>query len=151
MPFTRVKEELKNIVVLGHGVTGNKDRPFIVALAEGLAAAGIPALRFSFSGNGASEGRFTDSTISKEVDDLDAVLDAFERAIRSAMWGHSMGGAVGVLRASGDSRIELFGLSRWEWYTRKPSHNANLAMWPPMKVLCGMSPIVRSRKPTWMT
>ena len=39
----------KNIVVLGHGVTGNKDRPFIVALAEGLAAVGIPALRFSFS------------------------------------------------------------------------------------------------------
>lgn len=24
----------KNIVVLGHGVTGNKDRPFVVALGE---------------------------------------------------------------------------------------------------------------------
>ena len=23
------------VVVLGHGVTGNKDRPFVVALAEG--------------------------------------------------------------------------------------------------------------------
>ena len=50
----------KNIVVLGHGVTGNKDRPFVVALGEGLEAAGFPALRFSFSGNGASEGKFTD-------------------------------------------------------------------------------------------
>ena len=96
----------KNIVVLGHGVTGNKDRPFIVALAEGLAAAGIPALRFSFSGNGASEGRFTDSTISKEVDDLDAVLDAL-KGYTICYVGHSMGGAVGVLRASEDSRIEL--------------------------------------------
>ena len=64
----------KYIVVLGHGVTGNKDRPFVVALGEGLAAAGIPALRFSFSGNGGSEGKFTDSTISKEVEDLGAVL-----------------------------------------------------------------------------
>ena len=96
----------KNIVVLGHGVTGNKDRPFIVALAEGLAAAGIPALRFSFSGNGASEGRFIDSTISKEVDDLCVVLDRL-KDYAICYVGHSMGGAVGVLRASEDSRIQL--------------------------------------------
>ena len=96
----------KNIVVLGHGVTGNKDRPFIVALAEGLAAVGIPALRFSFSGNGASEGRFIDSTISKEVDDLCVVLDRL-KDYAICYVGHSMGGAVGVLRASEDSRIQL--------------------------------------------
>ena len=96
----------KNIVVLGHGVTGNKDRPFIVALAEGLAAVGIPALRFSFSGNGASEGRFIDSTISKEVNDLCVVLDRL-KDYTICYVGHSMGGAVGVLRASEDSRIQL--------------------------------------------
>ena len=96
----------KNIVVLGHGVTGNKDRPFIVALAEGLAAVGIPALRFSFSGNGASEGGFIDSTISKEVDDLCVVLDRL-KDYTICYVGHSMGGAVGVLRASEDSRIQL--------------------------------------------
>jgi len=45
------------IVVIGHGVTANLDRPFIAGLAEGLAAAGVPALRFSFAGNGESEGR----------------------------------------------------------------------------------------------
>ena len=96
----------KNIVVLGHGVTGNKDRPFIVALAEGLAVVRIPALRFSFSGNGASEGRFIDSTISKEVDDLCVVLDRL-KDYTICYVGHSMGGAVGVLRASEDSRIQL--------------------------------------------
>ena len=96
----------KNIVVLGHGVTGNKDRPFVVALGEGLAAAGVPALRFSFSGNGASEGNFTDSTISKEVEDLGAVLDVLE-GYTICYVGHSMGGAVGVLRASEDKRIQL--------------------------------------------
>ena len=69
-------EGSRRIAVLGHGVTGNKDRPFVVALAEGLAAAGIHALRFSFAGNGESGGRFVDATISKEVDDLDAVLAA---------------------------------------------------------------------------
>ena len=104
--FHKTDRESKNLVVLGHGVTGNKDRPFIVALGEGLAAAGIPALRFSFSGNGASGGVFTDSTISKEVEDLGAVLDALE-GYTVCYVGHSMGGAVGVLRASEDSRIQL--------------------------------------------
>lgn len=96
----------KTIAVLGHGVTGNKDRPFVKALAEGLAKAGIPALRFSFAGNGGSEGRFADSNITKEVGDLGAVLDALEGHI---LWyvGHSMGGAVGVLRASQDRRIRF--------------------------------------------
>jgi dipeptidyl aminopeptidase/acylaminoacyl peptidase len=99
-------ENSKDIVVLGHGVTGNKDRPFLVALAEGLARAGIPVLRVSFSGNGASGGKFVDSTISKEVADLGAVFDALVGR-RICYAGHSMGGAVGVLRASKDSRIQF--------------------------------------------
>jgi pimeloyl-ACP methyl ester carboxylesterase len=96
----------QTLVVLGHGVTGNKDRPFLVALAEGLAAAGVPALRLSFSGNGASGGRFVDSTISKEVEDLGSVLDAL-KGWRLGYAGHSMGGAVGVLRAARDPRLQF--------------------------------------------
>ena len=94
------------IVVIGHGVTGNKDRPFVVALAEALSADGIPAIRISFSGNGDSEGRFEDSTISKEVEDLCCVIDALEEDWNILYVGHSMGGAVGVLRASKDTRIQ---------------------------------------------
>jgi alpha/beta superfamily hydrolase len=94
------------LVVLGHGVTGNKDRPFVVTLAEALGDAGITTLRFSFSGNGDSEGRFQDSTISKEVEDLGSVLDAVgDRSI--CFIGHSMGGAVGVLRAASDTRVRV--------------------------------------------
>lgn len=97
-------KDSRQLVIIGHGVTGNKDRPFIVALAKALAAAGMPAMRISFSGNGESEGRFADSTISKEVDDLGAVIDqAADFSI--AYVGHSMGAAVGVLRASQDRRI----------------------------------------------
>jgi len=97
-------DQAQYIAVLGHGVTGNKDRPFVVALAQGLAAAGIPALRFSFAGNGDSGGRFEACHISKEVEDLGAVLDALE-GYRIGYIGHSMGGAVGVLRTSQDERI----------------------------------------------
>jgi pimeloyl-ACP methyl ester carboxylesterase len=94
------------IVVIGHGVTGHKDRPFLIALAEGLAEAGHAALRLSFSGNARSEGHFRDSNITKGVADLGALLDALP-ARTFAYVGHSMGGAVGVLRASRDPRIRV--------------------------------------------
>lgn len=96
----------KSIVVIGHGVTGNKDRPFVVALAESLAKAGVNALRISFSGNGASQGKFTDSNITKEVADLGSVLDAL-KGWHIGYIGHSMGGAVGVIRTSQDDRIKF--------------------------------------------
>ncbi len=99
------KGEGDRVVVIGHGVTGNKDRPALVALAEGLAAAGISALRFSFSGNGESEGAFTDSTITKEVADLGSVIDTL-KGYNVCYVGHSMGGAVGVLRTATDERIQ---------------------------------------------
>ena len=102
--FHEGEKGAKHIVVLGHGVTGNKDRPFVVALAEALSNDGIPTLRMSFSGNGDSEGRFEDSTISKEVEDLGRVIDALD-GWNILYVGHSMGGAVGVLRASNDIRI----------------------------------------------
>lgn len=94
------------LVVIGHGVTGNKDRPFLIALAEALSASGIAALRLSFAGNGDSEGRFEDCTISKEAAELRAVLDALP-GFRIGYVGHSMGAAAGVLCASRDSRIRF--------------------------------------------
>jgi len=93
------------LVILGHGVTGNKDRPLLVALAEGLSKLGWPCLRFSFSGNGSSEGRFQDSCITKEIGDLQAVLGSVPDTANVIYIGHSMGGAVGVLTAARDIRI----------------------------------------------
>ena len=98
--------ELSTLVVLGHGVTGNKDRPLLVELSRLLARAGIHALRVSFAGHGASEGRFADATVAKEVEDLGAILDALP-GWHVGYAGHSMGAAVGVLRASNDRRIRF--------------------------------------------
>ena len=93
-----------SLVVVGHGVTSHKERPWLVALCDELGRRGIASLRFSYAGNGASEGRYEDATISKEVADLGSVLDALPgRHVVYA--GHSMGGAVGVLRAAKDDRI----------------------------------------------
>lgn len=97
------------LVMIGHGVTGNKDRPWDIALADGLATAGVHALRFSFAGNGDSEGDFRECTVSKEVADLGTVIDAVTTAGHENLVyaGHSMGGAVGVIRASSDDRIKF--------------------------------------------
>ena len=96
----------RDLLIIGHGVTGNKDRPFVVALAEAVANEGMAVLRFSFAGNGASGGDFRDCTISKEVEDLNAVVTAaVNNGYRVTYAGHSMGGAVGVLAAPSDDRI----------------------------------------------
>jgi len=95
------------LVLLGHGVTGNKDRPLLLAVAEGLAARGLPCLRISFAGNGDSEGRFEDCTVSKECDDFRSILDALPAGLKIAYAGHSMGGGVGVRVTSSDSRIAV--------------------------------------------
>lgn len=95
------------LVLLGHGVTGNKDRPLLVAIAEALAARGWPCLRISFSGNGDSEGRFEDCTVSRECDDLSSIIDSLPPGLKIAYCGHSMGGGVGVRVAASDSRIAV--------------------------------------------
>lgn len=93
------------LVILGHGVTGNKDRPLLVTLADALSKRGWPCLRFSFSGNGDSGGRFEDATITKELGDLQAVLSAVPDYVQIVYIGHSMGAAVGMLTAAEDLRI----------------------------------------------
>jgi pimeloyl-ACP methyl ester carboxylesterase len=94
------------LVILGHGLTGNMDRPLLVALSEGLSGLGWPCLRISFSGNGGSQGRFEDSNITKQIGDLNAVLDTVPDYVRIAYAGHSMGSATGVLAAAEDLRIQ---------------------------------------------
>jgi pimeloyl-ACP methyl ester carboxylesterase len=97
----------ESLVILGHGVTGNKDRPLLVAVAKGLSALGWPCMRISFAGNGNSEGSFGQATITKEITDLQAILDAVPDWVKVAYAGHSMGSAVGVLTAARDLRIRL--------------------------------------------
>jgi uncharacterized protein len=101
VPGSPVQNEL---VVIGHGLTSDKDRPWSEALSTELQQQGIPSLRVAFSGNGESEGDFIDSNITKEVDDLRSVLDALPGQ-RIAYVGHSMGGAVGLLAAKADPRL----------------------------------------------
>ena len=124
------------IVILAHGVTAHKERPLLVTLADALAAAGIASVRMSFAGNGDSGGRFVDAVPSKEVGDLRAVVAALARwgVTRIAYAGHSMGGAVGVLTAPREPRINLLvslaGMVHVRWFFE--THFAHLPEGAPM-------------------
>lgn len=85
----------------------SKDSPKHVTLAERLARAGIPALRFDFAGRGESEGELFDLSYSNEIEDLDAVIEwLWGRGIRRVgLFGSSMGGAVALLTAARDERV----------------------------------------------
>lgn len=123
----------RELVLVAHGVTSSCDRPYLVELCEALAAAGLASLRFSFAGNGRSEGRFEDCTISKEIEDLGSVLDACADR-RVAYVGHSMGAAVGVSRAAIDERIQalvsLAGMVRVQRFVQR--HFGALRVGEPM-------------------
>ena len=105
--FTPGSPGARELVLIAHGVTSSHDRPWLIGLSEALARDGIASLRFSYAGNGASEGRYEEATITKEVEDLGSVIDACD-GWRVAYAGHSMGGAVGLLRAAQDERLLAF-------------------------------------------
>ena len=64
-------------------------------IAEGLAKHGIATLRFDFTGIGASEGEFANTTFSSNIGDLVLAADHLRktRQAPSILIGHSLGGA----------------------------------------------------------
>ena len=112
------------VTVVCHGFKGFKDWGFFPPLCERLAARGRALAIFDFSHNGvgARPGEFdrldlfARQTISRHVQDLGTVLDFLEggdiareanlqHARHFNVIGHSLGGAVALLRAAEDARI----------------------------------------------
>ena len=96
------------VLIIGHGLDGNKDTPLILELSNKVSSEGMSVLRFSFSGNGNSQGKYTESTISKGIIDLQAVITRVcEQGGRPIYLGHGSGATVGTLVGAKDSRIQL--------------------------------------------
>ena len=88
--------------LFAHCFTCSKDVFAASRISAALAERGIAALRFDFTGLGASGGDFANTNFSSNVEDLVAAAD-FLRARYSApalLIGHSLGGAA-VLAAAG--------------------------------------------------
>ncbi len=103
------------MAILFHGL--NTDRRWCDDIAWCLADHGIASVRFDFGGNGQSDGRQEDMTISSEVQDAKAILSYVEGfSITDPdnifMIGKSMG-AVAATRAAADRPGEVKALCLW--------------------------------------
>ncbi|MCX7565059.1 bifunctional alpha/beta hydrolase/OsmC family protein [Sulfitobacter sp. F26169L] len=88
--------------IFAHCFTCGKDIPAARRIAARLAAMGIAVLRFDFTGLGHSEGEFSNTSFTSNVDDLVAAASwaTKEGMPPSMLIGHSLGGAA-VIKAAG--------------------------------------------------
>src|SRR5947208_16988110 len=87
-------DEARAYALFAHCFTCGNDVRAAKRIAEGLTALGIGVLRFDFTGLGASEGEFANSTFSSNVVDLVAAAGELRRLRRAPeiLIGHSLGG-----------------------------------------------------------
>jgi putative redox protein len=91
----------KAFALFAHCFTCGKDIRAARYIAERLTAMGIAVLRFDFTGLGASEGEFANTTFSSNAADLVAAANHLRTMYRApaVLIGHSLGGAA-VLAAA---------------------------------------------------
>jgi uncharacterized OsmC-like protein/fermentation-respiration switch protein FrsA (DUF1100 family) len=94
--------ETRVVALFAHCFTCGKDVLAARRIAAALAAHGIATLRFDFTGLGASEGEFANTTFSSNVEDLVKAADHLRAVLRAPaiLIGHSLGGAA-ILAAAG--------------------------------------------------
>ncbi|MBW8886699.1 MAG: alpha/beta hydrolase [Fibrobacteres bacterium] len=86
----------------------NQSHAVIVRTARGLAAAGIPVLRFDFSGCGDSEGDLQDASAEDWVAEVGCAADWLRKRTGNArvgLWGLRAGANLAALYAAGRSDV----------------------------------------------
>src|SRR3954471_12363542 len=94
--------EPRAYALFAHCFTCGKDIRAAKRVAEGLTALGIAVLRFDFTGLGASQGEFANTTFSSNVGDLVAAANHLRKMHQAPaiLIGHSLGGAAVLAAAS---------------------------------------------------
>ena len=115
----------KPVVIYAHGFNGFKDWGNFDLIAEAFANAGFAFVKFNFSHNGTAPEQpedfadleaFGNNNYTKQLEDLKIVMDwacdeknpyknVFDKN-NIYLIGHSMGGGIAILFASGDSRVK---------------------------------------------
>ncbi len=88
--------------LFAHCFTCSKDYKSVVNISRALVQKGIGVMRFDFTGLGESEGDFSETTFSSNVEDLSAAAEYMnsEHEGPAILIGHSFGGAA-VIQAAG--------------------------------------------------
>lgn len=88
--------------VFAHCFTCGKDIAAASRISRALTASGIAVLRFDFTGLGSSDGDFSNTNFSSNIQDLLAAVDFLrnEYAAPELLIGHSLGGAAVLAMAS---------------------------------------------------
>lgn len=121
----RADGEAKPVVVFCHGFKGFKDWGPFPTWGRRLAEAGFVSVLFNFSYNGVAPDaptefteldKFAENTYTRELDDLQAVIDAVEEGTLPGegesdpasigLMGHSRGGGTAILQAARDARVQ---------------------------------------------
>ncbi|PQJ15166.1 alpha/beta hydrolase [Aureicoccus marinus] len=105
--WTLTKEEPKAVVILVHGIGGNKEQ--MMNKADLLAQQGYDAILFDGRGHGESQGEhITYGFYEKE--DIKRIVDFIKEendSIPIGIWGNSMGGAIALQALEADERINF--------------------------------------------
>jgi len=96
-----------NFVLFAHCFTCNKNFRAIRNISRALTTDGFGVLRFDFTGLGESEGEFSDSNFSGNVEDLLEAAEYLKQHFTSPtlIIGHSLGGAAAIIAAQKISSI----------------------------------------------
>lgn len=99
---------VKAYAIFAHCFTCNKNLSAVRNIARALNQNGIAVLRFDFTGLGESEGDFSDTNFSSNVDDLLAASNALKQEYEAPklIIGHSLGGAAVIFASSKIPSVE---------------------------------------------
>lgn len=99
----------KHMVVICHGFRGTKENGGkLFGFADKLRNTGLGVVAFDFRGSGKSDGEFSSVTLSRQGEDVQAVIDFIHREYgsRVILLGRSMGGSSVLAGASADKRVD---------------------------------------------
>ncbi len=92
----------RNFIIFSHVFTGHKNLIGAKYISKALTRDGYAVLRFDFTGLGESEGEFSESNFSTNIDDIKSAARFLEEYYQapSVLVGQSLGGAAAVFAAS---------------------------------------------------
>jgi len=98
----------KYMVIICHGFRGGKENGGkLFRWAERLQGLGLGVAAFDFSGSGSSQGEYENITLSRQAEDLKAIIDYVDQEFHRSiiLLGRSFGGSTVLAGGSGDARV----------------------------------------------